>query len=464
VLIDDGLVELTVDELSETRINCTVVNSGFLSSRKGVNVPDVYVNLPSFTEKDVEDIKFGIKTGFDFIAASFIRSAGDVKKIREVLEENGGEDIKIIAKIESRDGVNNIDSILEVADGVMVARGDLGVEIPPEEVPLVQKELIQKANAAGKTVITATQMLESMVNNPRPTRAEANDVANAIFDGTDVIMLSGETAGGKHPVESVQMMSRIAAKTEDSIDYYNMLSQFRKALKSNITNAISHASCTTAAGLHAACIVPITDSGFTARMVSRFRPSCPILPVTGDERVWRQLNLTWGAFPELSDSIKGNDEVFEIAIEKSLETGLAKSGDIIVTLAGVPVGVAGTTNTFKVQIVGNVLTRGRAIGGKRVVGSARVFKVQGETEKYFAKGDILVATKTTDDMMPYIKKASAIVVGSWEDVDNSHAETVGKALDIPVIICGEKVIDLIPDNNPITVDCESGFVYNGIKD
>ncbi|MDR2650632.1 MAG: pyruvate kinase [Clostridiales bacterium] len=463
VLIDDGLIELKVNSIQDTEIDCVVVNSGFLSSRKGVNVPDVYVNLPSLTERDIVDIKFGVEQGVDFIAASFIRNANDVLKVREVLEENGGEGIQIIAKIESRDGVNNLDNILEVADGIMVARGDLGVEIPPEEVPLVQKQLIHKANSLGKLVVTATQMLESMVQNPRPTRAEANDVANAIFDGSDVIMLSGETASGVYPVEAVAMMARIANKAEESIDYFNEISTHRGVFKSNITNAISYATCTSAADLNAAAIVCVTDSGFTARMVSRFRPMCTILAVTNDKRVYRQLNLTWGCMPEVADNISGNDEVFDIAEQKALESGLAKNGDPIIAVAGVPVGVAGTTNTLKVRIVGDVLIKGRAFGDKTVSGSSRVIKVIEEAERFFKRGDILVTTKTTDEMMPYLRKAGAIVVGSWENIDNSHAETVAKALDIPLLVAKQKVVDLIPDGIAITVDSKNGFVYNGYK-
>jgi pyruvate kinase len=466
VLIDDGLIELRVESIVDTDIRCEVVNSGFLYNRKGVNVPDVYVNLPSLTEQDIKDIIFGIEMGVDFIAASFIRSANDILKIREVLEENGGGDIQIIAKIESRDGVNNLDTILEVADGIMVARGDLGVEIPPEEVPLVQKELIKKSNLLGKPVITATQMLESMVNNPRPTRAEANDVANSIFDGSDVIMLSGETANGAFPVEAVAMMARIATKAEESIDCHSGKASARsEVFKSNITNAISYAACTSAADLNAACVVCITDSGFTSKMVSKFRPSCPIVSVTGDRRVYRQLNMTWGCIPVWTEHINGNDEVFDMAEQKAFESGLARNGDAIIAVAGVPVGVAGTTNTLKVRIVGDVLVKGRMIGPQKTVnGSSRVIKVMDETERFFKRGDILVTTKTTDDMMPYIKKAGAIVVGTWENVDNGHAETVARALDIPLIIARQRVTDSIPDGIAITVDSKNGFVYNGYKE
>ncbi|MDR3239744.1 MAG: pyruvate kinase [Clostridiales bacterium] len=464
VLIDDGLIELKVKDIVDSEIHCVAVNSGFLSSRKGVNVPDVYVNLPSLTENDVVDICFGIRMEFDYIAASFIRSANDILNIRQVLEENGGGNIQIIAKIESRDGVTNLDSILEVADGIMVARGDLGVEIPPEEVPLVQKELIHKANQIGKPVITATQMLESMVQNPRPTRAEANDVANAIFDGSDAIMLSGETAYGKYPVESVAMMARIAVKSEESIDYYSEITNHYPSFKSNITNSISYAACTAAADLNAVCIVSVTDSGFTARMVSKFRPTCSNLAITAEPGACRQLNLLWGCVPMLVENLAGNDEVFNIVEQKAVESGLAKNGDAIVAVAGVPVGVAGTTNTLKVRIVGDVLIQGAGWGDKVVHGSSRVIKVIEEAERFFKKGDVLVTTKTNDDMMPYIRKAGAIIAGTWENVDNGHAVTVAKALEIPLIIAKQRVVDLIPDGVAITVDSKNGFVYNGYKD
>ncbi len=463
ILIDDGLVELKVKKIKGSNIECEIINSGFLSSRKGVNVPDVYVNLPSMTQKDIEDIKFGIDQGFDYIAASFIRSANDVLEIREILEENGGKDIMIIAKIESRDGVNNIDAILELADGIMVARGDLGVEIPPAEVPLVQKMLIRKANQMGKPVITATQMLESMVNNPRPTRAEANDVANAIFDGSDCIMLSGETAKGNYPVEAVQMMACIAETTEGSIDYNNTVLKRHRVFHSNITNAISFAACTTAVDLRAACIVTVTESGFTTKMVSRFRPSCPILAVTVHETIWRQLNLTWGCVSTIVDKIDTDNDVFDVSLEKAVKHKIAKDGDVVVVAAGLPIKNAGTTNTLKVQVVGNVIAKGTGYTGKTVSGNANVIKVIEEAEKYFRPGDILVTTKTTNELIPYIKKASAIVVGSYENIDHTHSITVSAALDKPLIICNQKVIDLINDSFPITVDTEKGFVYNGFR-
>lgn len=464
VLIDDGLIELKVESIHNTEVNCIVVNGGFISSKKGVNIPDVFVHLPSLTEQDIEDIKFGIEMGFDYVAASFIRSAADIINIRKVLEEYGGNHIHIIAKIENREGVNHIDEILEVADSIMVARGDLGVEIPPEEVPLVQKSLIAKSNRRGKPVITATQMLESMVYNPRPTRAEANDVANAIFDGSDSIMLSGETAKGDYPVEAVAMMAKIAKRTESSINYSQKLKKQFQADQTNITNAISYAACATAAELKTACICSVTKSGFTGRMISKFRPCCPIVACTLDKMVWRQLNLVWGCCPVYHEQALNNQEVFDVAMESAVKSGVAKNGDTVVIATGVPIGVSGSTNTIRVDIVGDVICKGIGIGNKRVSGKTRVIKVRSEIEHTFQKGDILVATSTDNEWMPYMKKASAIIVGPMENPENCHAEIVGRALDIPVIICNSKVIDFIPNDTLITVDSNKGFVYIGVPD
>lgn len=462
VLIDDGLIELKVKNLSETDVECEVVNGGTLSSRKGVNIPDVYVNLPSLTDKDIEDIKFGIEMGFDYIAASFVRSVNDVIKIRRVLEENNGSDIDIISKIENREGVNNIDEILEVSDGIMVARGDLGVEIPPEEVPLVQKRLISKANQKGKPVITATQMLDSMIHNPRPTRAEANDVANAIFDGTDAVMLSGETAKGAYPIDSVKMMATIAQTTEASIDYIEEMKKTHATLQRSVTNAISYACCATANDLKASCIITVTKSGYTGRMVSMFRPMSPILCCTMGEHVWRQLNLVWGCIPTIFSATYNNtDDVFNEAITKAVELKLAKNGDSVIIIAGVPIGVSGTTNTLKVHIVGDVLVKGKGVGDKVISGKGVIIKVLEEAEKFFQKGDILITHETNNDFLPYIKKASALIVES-DASENNHAEIVGKALDIPVILGAKNATEMIRNGILITIDSKKGFVYNGI--
>ena len=464
ILFDDGLIEMTVTAIDGTEVKCKLVNSGTLGNRKGFNIPDVVVNLPSLTEQDEQDIIFGIKEGFDYIAASFVRTDNDIINIRKVLEQNGGEHLKIIAKIESRDGVDNLDKILEVADGIMVARGDMGVEIPPEEVPIVQKNMIRSCNIMGKLVITATHMLESMVSNPRPTRAEASDVANSIFDGTDVVMLSGETANGQYPIESISMMNRIACTAENTIDYSQ--NSLHQNINKNITNTISYAGVATAQDLGAACIVTITDSGFAARMVSRSRPSCPILAVTNDEMVCRQLNLSWGCTPVLSHNrFEGDSEVFDIAEEMAVESGLAKSGDIIVALAGVPVGVAGTTNTIRVRTVGNVLATG--VGNRQgiVRGITRIFTQNAACDRtHFQQGDIIVCTQTDDSMLEYLKKAGALVVGSWENnADFSHAETVAKALELPMIRTKVKPVDHVKTGTPVTVDTNKGLLINGYK-
>ena len=462
ILIDDGLIELKVEDITETDVVCKVVNGGVVKSRKGVNLPGVEVNLPSLMEKDIEDLKFGVENGFDIVAASFIRSAEDVLKIRRVLEENGGGQMHIISKIENQQGVENIDKILEASDGIMVARGDLGVEIPPEEVPLVQKILIAKANRIGKPVITATQMLESMVHSPRPTRAEANDVANAIFDGSDAIMLSGETAAGAYPLEAVATMARIALKAESAVDYAAKLANTTEPARVNITNAISMAACATAAELKTAAITTVTKSGFTARMISRYRPACPLIASTSDETVWRQMNLIWGCKPMLYTGELPRGGVFDTALEIAVKSGLLKNGDTVVSALGMPLGFSGATNTLRVDIVGDVLCKGKGVGTKRATGTARVITARDGVERTFHQGDILVTTATDSSFMPYIRKAAAIVVGPLDQHVISHAEVAGMALDIPVIVCNAKVVDFIPAHSLITVDAEKGFVYKGI--
>lgn len=462
ILIDDGLIELKVEDITETDVVCKVVNGGVVKSRKGVNLPGVEVNLPSLMEKDIEDLKFGVENGFDIVAASFIRSAEDVLKIRRVLEENGGGQMHIISKIENQQGVENIDKILEASDGIMVARGDLGVEIPPEEVPLVQKILIAKANRIGKPVITATQMLESMVHSPRPTRAEANDVANAIFDGSDAIMLSGETAAGAYPLEAAATMARIALKAESAVDYAAKLANTTEPARVNITNAISMAACATAEELKTAAITTVTKSGFTARMISRYRPACPLIASTSDETVWRQMNLIWGCKPMLYTGELPRGGVFDTALEIAVKSGLLKNGDTVVSALGMPLGFSGATNTLRVDIVGDVLCKGKGVGTKRATGTARVITARDGVERTFHQGDILVTTATDSSFMPYIRKAAAIVVGPLDQNANSHAEVAGMALDIPVIVCNAKVVDFIPAHSLITVDAEKGFVYKGI--
>lgn len=351
ILIDDGLIGLTVVEIQGTEIRCRVVNGGTIKSKKGVNVPGVAISLPGITEKDANDIIFGIEQGVDFIAASFVRKASDVLEIRELLKKHNGEHIQIISKIENQQGVDNLDEILEVSDGLMVARGDLGVEIPAEEVPLVQKRMIEKCNLAGKPVITATQMLDSMQRNPRPTRAEASDVANAIFDGTDAIMLSGETAAGKYPVESVLTMSRIAEKAESALNYREMFLKQRIAQETSVTEAISQSVAISALDLNAKAIISSTESGQTARMVSKYRPEAPIIAVTTQDRALRRLALTWGVTPVKGELATSTDEMFDYALQGGVRSGLVKEGDLVVITAGVPLGRSGSTNLLKVDYI-----------------------------------------------------------------------------------------------------------------
>jgi pyruvate kinase len=459
ILINDGLIELVVDHIDNKDIHCTILNGGSIGNKKGINVPGVVINLPSLTEKDVEDILFGIENEFDFIAASFVRKAEDVMAIKKILEKNGGHGIKVIAKIENRQGVDNIDEILKVSDGIMVARGDLGVEIPVEEVPVVQKMLIDKCYRNGKPVITATQMLDSMIRNPRPTRAEANDVANAIFDGTSVIMLSGETAAGKYPVESLATMSRIARKAEESIDYWKKFLDMRYMMTSGVTNAISHATCTTAMDLNAAAIVTVTQTGHTARMVSRFRPSCPIIATTTSPMVQQQLNMSWGVIPYLVDKAESTDEMFDMGVEKARQSGFAENGDIVVITAGVPIGVSGTTNILKVHIVGKVLVRGNGIGAGSVTGQLCVARTPKEAEEIFEDGNILVAPYTTNEMLPILRRCSAIIVE--EGGSDVHAAIVGMALEIPVITEADNATQILKKGSVVTVDSDKGIVYYG---
>ncbi|MFI3175469.1 MAG: pyruvate kinase [Bacillota bacterium] len=462
ILIDDGLIELKAVDVDGIKVKCDVLNGGKVGSRKGVNLPGIKVNLPSLTEKDIEDLKFGIKMGFDVVAASFIRTADDVVKIRRVLEENGGEGIQIISKIENQEGVDNIDPILSVSDGIMVARGDMGVEIPPEEVPLIQKMMIKKANEQNKFVITATQMLESMQQSPRPTRAEANDVANAIFDGSDATMLSGETAAGKYPVEAVSTMARIAEKAEGSIDYAKKLTAHQNKTRTSITSAISYAACTTAAEMNASLIVTITASGYTARSISKYHPVCPIVAATMTERSWRQLNLVWGCSPMMLKSKVIKGETFNMGMKVAEDSGLVTSGDVVVMAIGMPLGISGATNTLRVDMVGDVLYKGKGIGTQVASGCAKVIRTADDLKKEFKPGEILVATKTDNEFMEVMKKASAIIVEANTDGTETHAEVVACALNIPVIVCDQKVIDTIPDNLMITVDANTGFVRSGI--
>ncbi|WP_227936619.1 pyruvate kinase [Alkalihalobacillus deserti] len=459
ILLDDGLIGLEVTEVLEGELVTKVLNSGTLKNKKGVNVPNVSVNLPALTDKDVADIKFGIEQGVDFIAASFVRRATDVLEIRELLDNNNGSEIHIIPKIENQEGVDNIDEILDVSDGLMVARGDLGVEIPAEEVPLVQKQLIKKCNFAAKPVITATQMLDSMQRNPRPTRAEASDVANAIFDGTDAIMLSGETAAGDYPIESVQTMHNIATRTEQALNYSAMLRKKTKEETSTITSAIGQSVAHTASNLNAAVILSATESGHTARVVSKYRPKSPIIAVTSNEKVIRKLNLVWGVTPIQGREATSTDEMFESTINTALESNSIKQGDLVVITAGVPVGEPGTTNIMKVHVIGEVVAKGQGIGRRSAAGRVVVARDAAEALEKTTVGSILVTYSTDKDMIPAFEKAAAVI--TEEGGLTSHAAVVGINLSTPVIVGVRGALDLFKDGEEITVDSARGDIYRG---
>ncbi|KUP06658.1 pyruvate kinase [Bacillus coahuilensis m2-6] len=461
ILLDDGLIGLEVIEVNKAagEIRTKIMNSGTLKNKKGVNVPGVSVNLPGITDKDASDIRFGIEQGVDYIAASFVRRASDVLEIRQLLEESNATHIQIIPKIENQEGVDNIDEILEVSDGLMVARGDLGVEIPAEEVPLVQKMLIKKCNALGKPVITATQMLDSMQRNPRPTRAEASDVANAIFDGTDAIMLSGETAAGDYPVEAVQTMNNIASRAETALNYKEILTARSKNADRNLTDAIGQSVAHTALNLDVNAIIAPTESGHTAKMISKYRPKAPIIAVTANQGVSRRLALVWGVYPKVGSKVDTTDEMLEGAIETALKTNHVKCGDLVVITAGVPIGESGNTNLMKIHVIGDQLGKAQGIGRKSAYGKVVVAKTAAEANEKVTEGDILVTIGTDKDMMPALEKASAII--TEEGGITCHAAVVGINLGVPVIVGLENATSLLKDGQDVTVDATHGIIYNG---
>jgi pyruvate kinase len=458
ILIDDGLIRLDVEAVEGTEIHCRVANGGLLKNRKGVNLPGVKVNLPGITSKDADDIVFGIQKGVDFIAASFVRKPEDILEIRKILEEHDA-DIQIIAKIENSEGLEHLDEILEVADGLMVARGDLGVEIPAEEVPLVQKEMIRKCNNLGKPVITATQMLDSMQRNPRPTRAEASDVANAILDGTDAVMLSGETAAGKYPVEAVETMDRIALRTEKALRYRDLFRQRRLEQEVSITDSISQAVVHAAESLQSSAIITSTESGFTARMVSKYRPRAPIIAVTPNDRVMAKLSLVWGVHPVKGTKVTNTDEMLQVAIRSALATKYVRHGDLVVITAGVPSGQSGSTNLMKVHVIGDVLASGQGVGKQVVTGTVVVGRSAEELREKMVDGAILVTSATDRDMMESFERAAAVI--TEEGGLTSHAAVVGLSLGIPVIVGVENATEILKDGMEITVDSDRGQIYSG---
>ena len=455
ILIDDGLIGMQVERIDGADIVCRVLNGGVVSNNKGVNIPNAHLSMPFISEKDHQDILFAIKNGYDFIAASFTRCADDIMQIRHILQENNCHTINIIAKIENMEGVENIDEILRVVDGVMVARGDLGVEVPLEDVPSLQKKLIQRGIAAGKPVITATQMLDSMIKNPRPTRAEATDVANAIYDGTSAIMLSGESAVGAYPVEAVETMVRIALRAEADMDYIRRFSRDTSA-STDVTNAISHATVTSAHALNASAIITVTKSGSTARILSRYRPACVIVGCTTEKHVWRQLALSWGTVPLMIAEESNTDDLFEHAVDAAVQNGLVHDGELVVLTAGVPLGISGTTNLMKVHVVGHLLSRGQGLHGGKVVAPLCVIRNLEKDAKDFNTGDVIVCHQTTREMFSMLRKSSAIVLE--DDNPEGHGAIAGMSLDIPVIIGAKNATNILKSGAVVTVDGEKGTV------
>ncbi|MBC7075190.1 MAG: pyruvate kinase [Syntrophomonadaceae bacterium] len=458
ILLADGLIGLLVEEVNDTDVICRVINGGELGERKGVNVPGVRINLPFMSDKDKEDIRFGIENEVDYIAASFVRTPEDVLEIRSLLEQKNA-DIDIIAKIESQQGVDNLKDIIKVADGVMVARGDLGVEIPVEEVPLVQKNIAEKCSLAGKMVIIATQMLDSMINNPRPTRAEVSDVANAIFDGADAIMLSGETAAGKYPVEAVKTMARIAKRAEDALPYSEILRQKRLQGTLSVTDAISYATCATAMSLDASAIIPITQTGSTAKMVAKYRPQVDIIAATPRAKVLNKLAMVWGVYPVLIPDVTTTDDLFNAAIKGALGANLIQNGDMIVLTAGFPTGFSGGTNMLKVHVVGDVLVEGVGIGSQAVKGKVKIVLSSRDMKKV-QPGDIVVTKSADSSFAQLLDKISAIV--AEEGGLTSDAAIMGLNSNIPVVVGAVGATDVLKDEMLVTIDTPQGKVYKGL--
>ena len=457
IMLDDGLIMLHIEQVTDTDIICTVLNSGKIKTKKGVNVPGVHLSMPYLSQKDREDIIFGVQNGFDFIAASFVRTAQDVYDIRNLLNEYDSN-IRIIAKIENREGVNNIDSILSAADAVMVARGDLGVEIDFTELPGIQKDIIDRSFSFGKPIVTATQMLDSMMVNPRPTRAEISDVANAIYDGTSAIMLSGETAAGDYPVEALKTMSAIAERTENEEHYRP---QRHAEIQISVSDATAHAACLTAKDVNAAAIVTVSESGNTARLLSKYRPKQPIIACVMDEQVQRQLSLSWGITSLLMGPAHSTDELIEMSTALAEKNGYLHNGELTVVTAGVPVGVSGTTNMIKIHMIGNCLSTGVGIGPDgaalaNATGKACVCHTLEEIRAKFKPGMVLVVPSTSNEMLSYVRDAAALVVE--EPGLNSHAAIVGNSLLKPTIVGAAGACSHIRDGLDIAVDCVHGSV------
>ena len=459
ILIDDGLVGLKVQKISGEDIYTVVENGGEISSHKGVNVPDTNLSLEALTESDIEDLKFGVEMGVDFIAASFVRTKEDIYNIRKVLEEAGDFSTLIISKIESKSAMDNIDEIIDASDGIMVARGDLGVEIETEEVPIAQKQIIKKCNLKGKAVITATQMLDSMMRNPRPTRAEANDVSNAVLDGTSAVMLSGETAGGSFPVQAVETMRKIVEVTEKSMDFSQILQRKIEEISNTTTNAIGKSTCQMARDLGVKLILTATTSGNTSRAISKFRPECLILAATPDTKVRRQLNLEWGVKSILLDNYEDIDLMISEAIEEAKKENYLSSGDKVIVTAGVPVGLSGSTNLIKIENIEEIIARGTGLGNGKITAKAIVVNELNDLVNFFKNGNIIVSKFTNKEMMPYIKRSGGLV--TEKAGYTSHGAVVGVSLAIPTIVGAKNITEKIKTGDIISINSTDGTISQG---
>ena len=460
ILLDDGLVELQVKEINKDKgeVKCDILNTGELKNKKGVNLPGVKVNLPGITDKDADDIRFGIKENVDFIAASFVRRPSDVLDIRQILEEEKAE-ITIFPKIENQEGIDNIEEILEVSDGLMVARGDMGVEIPPESVPMVQKDLIRKCNKLGTPVITATQMLDSMQRNPRATRAEASDVANAIYDGTDAVMLSGETAAGQYPEEAVKTMRNIAVSAEAAQDYKKLLSDRTKLVETSLVNAIGVSVAHTALNLNVKAIVAATESGSTARTISKYRPHSDIIAVTPSEKTARQCAIVWGVNPVVKEGRKTTDALLNNAVATAVETGRVSNGDLIIITAGVPTGEKGTTNMMKIHLVGDEIAKGQGVGRGSVVGHAIVADSASDLEGKDLSDKVIITNSVDETLVPYVEKAIGLI--TEENGITSPSAIIGLEKGIPTVVGVEQATKESKKEMLVTLDGSQGKVFEG---
>ncbi len=465
VLFDDGYLCSQVVDVTNEGVWVEIENGGIIRSGKGVNVPNSSLDLPAFSEKDAEDIRFGCKHDIDIIAASFVRSVDHVLAIKKLLAEEKRADILVIAKIENSEGVQNFDTIVQVADGIMVARGDLGVEVPLSQVPRLQKMMIRKSYLAGKPAVTATQMLESMINNPRPTRAEASDVANAIYDSTSAVMLSGETAVGKYPLETVQMMRATAKEAESDIDYRQFFELHSNLVYHDVPSALTLAAVKTAYSSNAKAIFAFTSSGFTARLLSRLRPGLPIIAMTPNESCYHRMSCEWGVIPLLGKECHSITEAFEMISAYALEQKLVSEGDLVVVTAGSPFGISGTTNTMSVESIGDVLVRGQSGIGLRMHAKVALTLSPEAKQPYAVRGQFLVLAKCDDSYLPLIQEAAGIILQNHINDNDSeqYALQIGQLLGKTVIVRADAAMNVLKEGQLVTIDPEKSLVYKGVN-